>query len=143
VRFFRWLSSLDLKNDWTSWSALWRAVPLLFFVFYFSSQAVTENNAASRQQTSYGLVSDCHNASHGEHFCDYAFPTNGDEYRGSGSVSQNVQLGSTVLVYYDSHDPSNNALEGFSEQSRKDRDYAFLFLALTAIIIAIVLWRNL
>lgn len=45
-----------------------------------------------------------------------------------------------MTVYYDSRDPSVSALEDFSEQSRKDLRFVYIFLVVFVFAVAFVLW---
>jgi hypothetical protein len=45
-------------------------------------------------------------------------------------------------VYYDSQNPAMNALEDFSEKSRKDRNVAYMLLFVVAALVAFILYAK-
>jgi hypothetical protein len=142
VNFFGSIFAPRPKTDSKSGYFLWRTVPLLAFIFFIAFQVETDEDAASRQQTSFGLVTECRYYGKGGHYCDYTFPVGGEQYAGTSSANSNVQFGKTVVVYYDFQDPNRSALQDFSEKSRKDRNYLYLFLFLFAAFVAFILYSK-
>jgi hypothetical protein len=127
-----------------SHNSLWRAVPgLLFFVFsacFFGFKAAGEKDAASREQTSFGLVTGCKDSTRGANYCHYTFSAGDEQYRGVSQAASDVVFGQTMTVYYDSQDPTINALEDFSEKSRTDENWLYVFLLLIVAFIALIFY---
>jgi hypothetical protein len=116
----RWFFAPRSKDDWKSWRSLVITFPFIIGVFLVAPQAMRENTAATRQQTSQGIVTAYEPYNHNE--CSYTFTANGRLYSGIRSAATtDVRVGDRVLVYYDSQDPTVNALEDFSEMSHNDR----------------------
>jgi hypothetical protein len=130
------------KNDWKSWHSLWKALPLLVLFLIFASRAATENDAASRQLTSFGTISDCERSGRSGYHCIYVFPVDGEQYTGDSASDSYRLLGNTVVVYYDSQKLTMTALEDFSVKSRKDRNTACIFLLMIAALVAFVLYSK-
>jgi len=84
-----------------------------------------ENDVASRQQESSGVVSECNKGTRGVNYCHYIFSANNGEPReGFSEAESSVALGQTVRVYYDSENPSSNALKDFTVTSRSNALWA-------------------
>ena len=130
------------KINWKSWHSLWYAVPLLFGVFVFASRARVENDAAIMQQTSYGTITDCERCGRSGYCCNYVFPVDGEQYTGSSRSDTYLLFGHTAVVYYDSQDPTMSALEDFSRQSRRDRNFVYILLLMIVALVAFVLYSK-
>jgi hypothetical protein len=112
-------SAPSSKSGWTSWNSLWYAILLLFLLFHFASHAMSENDEASMQRTSFGTITDCERSGRSGYFCKYVFPVDGEEYTGGDRVDSYRMFGQIVMVYYVSQEPSVNALEEFSQKSHR------------------------
>ncbi len=130
------------KNDWKSWHSLWKALPCLVGFLIFASQAATENDAACRQRTSFGTISDCERSGRSGYHCSYVFPVDGEPYTGDSASDSYRLLGHTVVVYYDSQKLTMISLEDFAVKSRKDRNIAYIFLLMTVALVAFVLYSK-
>jgi hypothetical protein len=112
--------------------------PLVFGVLTVAPQAAREAKAANRQQTSQGVVTAYDRSDHNQ--CSYTFSVLGRHYTGRrGADTTDVTVGDPVLVYYDSQDPSMNALEGFSTMSHRDRGFCSILLFVIGVFAAVVL----
>jgi hypothetical protein len=122
----------------------WRAVPGLFFLLafacFFGVKAAGEKDAATRQQTSFGLVTECTNGAHGGHSCHYSFSAGDEQYIGVSQADSDVVFGRNVTVYYDSEDPTINALEDFSDKSRTDENWLYIFLMVIVVFAALIFY---
>ena len=127
-------------SNWTSWRSLFKTIPLLLGVLFFAYQASRENDAATRQQTSFGILTDCQRSGRGGNRCSYTFSADGEQYIGSSSVATDGKFGDTVEVYYDSQNPTMNALEDFSERSHKARNFVYILLLVTGAFWAFILY---
>jgi len=47
-----------------------------------------------------------------------------------------------VVVYYEYQDPTISALEDFSRQSRRDRNFVYIFLSMIAALVVFVLYSK-
>jgi hypothetical protein len=131
------------KTDWTSWHALWRALPFSILACFFTFQAVDERNIANKQQTSFGVITDCREAGRDpRNHCNYTFPVGNKMYPGNSPAQRLDQFGSTVVVYYDVQNPVTNSLEDFSDTCRRDRHFAYVFILLTAGVVAFILFSK-
>ena len=134
--------ALGSKNDGKSRRSLWQ--PVIFFVFcivFFGFRAADQYDAASRQQTSFGTVGQCERRGRGhENYCHYTFPVGDEQYAGVSQAAPDLELGQTVVVYYDNQDPGVNALENFAEQSRKSRRFVYVFLLVLVAVVAFTVW---
>jgi len=130
------------KNDWKSWHSLWKALPCLVLFLIFDSQAATENDTACRQRTSFGTISDCERSGRSGYHCSYVFPVDGEQYKGDSASDSYRLLGNTVVVYYDPQKLTTTSLEDFSVTSRKDQKLAYLFLLISAALVAFVLYSK-
>jgi hypothetical protein len=129
------------ENDTKPYSPLWKAVPaflfLLFFVYQHAVKAAGEKDTASRQETTFADVLDCKAGGKTGKYCHYVFLDSDERsYVGGDLTSSGAEMGQTVNVYYDSQDPSVNALENFSAKSRDDENWAYIFLLLAAGVLA-------
>ena len=131
-----------LSGDGKSQRSLWGLIIfLLFGLSFFSLRAGTETDAASRQQTSFGTVTQCELRGKGaDNYCHYTFPVGDEQYAGVSKTAREVGFGQTVEVYYDSEHPGTNALEDFSQQSRTDRRLEYIFLLALVSIVTFTLW---
>jgi hypothetical protein len=129
-------------NDGKSWHPLWQLVPFLIFcIFFFGFRAANQNDAASKQQTSFGIIGQCEHRGRGnENYCHYTFPVGDEQYLGVNQAASELELGQTVVVYYDYQDPGVNALEDFAEQSRKSWRIVYVLLSVLAAVVAFILW---
>ena len=132
----------NAKNCGNPWHPVWKIVPfLLFAVFFFGLRAVNQNEAASRQQTSFGIISQCERRGRGnENYCHYTFPIGDEQYTGVSKADSEPVFGQTVVVYYDYQNPEVNALEDFNDQSRKSRRFVYILLLVLAAVVAFILW---
>jgi hypothetical protein len=141
VDFSRWYLAHRHKNDWTSWRSLFITFPFVLGVLFVAPQAAKEHAAATRQQTSQGVVTAYDRSNHNQ--CSYDFSVLGRPYSGRRSAdTTDVTVGDHVLVYYDSQDPTMNALEDFSEMSRRDRGFCYMLLFLIGVFAAVVLYAR-
>ena len=129
-------------NFGKSWHPLWKLVPFLVFaVFFFGFRAVSQNDAAGNQRTSFGMIIQCEHRGRGnENYCHYTFPVGDEQYAGVSQAAPDLELGQTVVVYYDNQDPGVNALENFAEQSRKSRRFVYVFLLVLVAVVAFTVW---
>jgi hypothetical protein len=70
------------------------------------------------------------------------FPVDGEQYTGSDRADSYLLFGKTVVVYYDSQDPTMSALDDFSGKSRRDRNFVYIFLLMVAALVAFVLYSK-
>jgi hypothetical protein len=130
------------ENDGKSRRSLWPPASfLLFCIVLFGYRAAVENDAASRQQTSFGTIVQCEERGRGwENYCHYTFPVGDEQYAGVSKAERGVAFGQTAMVYYDSQNPRVSSLENFSEQSRENMRFVYFLLLALAAIVAFVLW---
>jgi len=108
---------------------------------FFGYRAINQNDAASDQQTSFGIISQCEHRGRGnENWCHYTFPVGDEQYSGVNQADSELEFGQTVVIYYDSHDPRVSAIEDFTEQSRKSKRFVYVLLLAVAAVIAFILW---
>jgi len=114
---------------------------LLFCIVFIGFRAANQNDAANRQQTSFGIVGQCERRGRGnENYCHYTFPVGDEQYTGVSQAAPELEFGQTVVVYYDRQDPGVNALEDFAEQSRKSRHFVYIFLLVLVGVVAFTVW---
>jgi hypothetical protein len=120
----------------------WRAVPVLLFpLVLFGVRAVNRSGAASRQETSLGVVGLCEQRGRGnETYCHYSFAVGNEKYTGVSRAALGLMFGQAATVYYDREHPSINSLEDFSEEARRDKDIVLFLVLLLAGMVAFVLW---
>ena len=142
MSLFQRVFALRSKNDGKSRHPLWKPVPfLVFVVLFFGFRAANESDTASRQQTSFGTILQCEERGRGhENYCHYTFPVGDEQYTGVNQASSERGFGQIVVVYYDLQDPGVNALEDFTEQSRKNRQFVYIALLVLAAVVAFILW---
>jgi len=130
------------KNDRKPRHSLWPPVFVwLFFIVFFGFRAAEKKDVASRQETSSGILGDCkHRGKGNEIFCDYTFWVGDYRYTSVAHAASETEPGQTVEVYYDSQNPNVSALEDFSQQSRKNMRFVYIFLLLLAANIVFLLW---
>ena len=87
-------------------------------------------------------MTECKRTVHGENQCHYSFLAGDGHYTGSSSVSSDTGFGQIVVVYYDSKDPTWNALEDLSAKGREDEDWACIFLLLIATFSAFLFYAK-
>ncbi len=138
MEFSRWYLAHRRHNDWTSWRSLFITFPFVLGVLLVAPRAAREQAAATSQQTSQGVVTAYDRSDHNQ--CSYDFSVLGRRYSGRSSAdTTDVTVGDHVLVYYDSQDPTMNALEDFSQMSRRDRGFCYFLLIVTGVFVAVVL----
>jgi hypothetical protein len=116
---------------------------LIFCVLFFGFRAGVERDVAIRQTTSFGTIGQCEHRGRGnENYCHYAFPVGDEQYMGVNRAAPEVSFGQTVMVYYDSQDPGVNALEDFSQQSRKNKRFVYILLLVLAAVVAAIVWDS-
>lgn len=116
---------------------------VLFCIVFFGYRAAVHRDSSTVQRTSFGTISQCEIRGRGhENYCHYTFPVGDQQYEGVNKAESDAGFGQTVTVYYDSRDPSVSALEHFSEQSRKDLRFVYIFLGVLVVTIAFVLWNR-
>jgi hypothetical protein len=144
MNFFYRIFEPRSKNGGKSWHPLWKPVPFLVFaVFFFGFRAANQNDAASKQQTSFGIISQCEHRGRGnENYCHYTFPVGDEHYAGGGQADSELGFGQTVVVYYDYQNPGVNALKNFTEQSRKSWLYVYILLLVLVAVIAFIFWER-
>ena len=144
MNFFYGAFAPRSKNDGTPWHLLWRSVPVLVFcVLFFGYRAGVEGKTASRQRTSFGIIGECERHGRGnDNYCHYTFPVDDEQHVGVDRAESEASFGQTVVVYYDSQDPRVNALEDFSEQSRKNRRFVYIFLLVLAAVVVAIAWSR-
>jgi hypothetical protein len=142
VNFFNRVSGSLSRDDGKSRRSLWPLVSLLLFcIIFFGYRAAVENDSAHRQQTSFGTVIQCEQRGRGnDNYCHYTFPVGDEQYAGVSKAEQGLGFGQTAMVYYDSQDPRVSALEDFSEQSRSNTRFVYLFLLALAATVAFTVW---
>jgi hypothetical protein len=141
MNFFQRFFAPRQKIDWQSWRSLFITFPFVIGVLLVAPQAVRENLAASRQLTSQGTVTAYEPSNHNH--CSYTFTAKGRLYSGTRSAATtDVRVGDRVLVYYDSQDPTMNALEDFSEMSHNDRGFAEILLFVIGAFSVVILYSK-
>lgn len=142
MSFFHRVFAALSENDGKSRRSMWPPVLFLVFcIFFFGYRAANESDAASRQQTSSGIIGQCEQRGRGhQNYCDYTFSVGDEQYTGDNQAADGLELGQTVMVYYDGRDPTANALEDFAEQSRESRRLVYIFLLVLVAVVAFVLW---
>lgn len=132
------------RSSARKWHPLWKPVPFFVFcVLFFGYRAVTESRVAAREQTSFGIVGECEQRGRGnDTYCHYTFPAAGEQYLGVSRAALGTRIGATVVVFYDSLDPGVSALADYSEQSRTDRRWVYVFLVLLAGTVSFITWRG-
>jgi len=67
----------------------------------------------------------------------------GTQYSGKRSAATtDVTVGDRVLVYYDSQEPTMNALEDFSEMSHRERNFVYILLTVIGAFVAVILYSK-
>lgn len=116
-------------------------VVALFWIVFFGYRAVVESDSASRQETSFGTIGQCEERGRGhENYCDYTFSIGDEQYTAVRKAARGLEIGQSVTVYYDGQDPQINALEDFSEQSRRDLNVVYIAGLALVIVAAFALW---
>ena len=114
---------------------------MAFCIVFFGFRAEVAHDSASRQQTSFGTILQCEHRGRGNgNYCDYTFPVGDEQYANVDKAAPELELGQTVVVYYDSKYPETNALEDFSEQSRKDGRFVSILLLVFGAVVAAIFW---
>jgi hypothetical protein len=67
------------------------------------------------------------------------FPVGDERYTGVSQADSELGFGQTVVVYYDCQNPGVNALEDFTEQSRKSKLFVYILLLVLAGVVAYIL----
>jgi hypothetical protein len=91
----------------------------------FTAKTEKYVHAAQRQQTGFATIVGC-NDSGKQRTCGYLFWAGERQYGGRASVGRDTDYGQVKFVYYDSGNPSVNALEDLGAKGRTDRNIAFL-----------------
>ena len=127
-----------------SWHPLWKVVPFLVLGFVsFGFRAADENDAANRQQRTFGTITDCEQrGKEYDNSCHYTFSVGDDQYVGVNRAAREDGFGQIVYVYYDDRDPRVNALKDYSAQSRTDRRWAYVLLLALAAVITGIFWAG-
>jgi hypothetical protein len=113
----------------------------LFCIVFFGYRSTIENDSASRQKTSFGIIGQCDERGRGhENYCHYTFSVGDEQYTAVNKAERGVEFGQTVTVYYDGQDPQVSALEDFSEQSSHDLRFVYILGSVLAAVVAFVLW---
>ncbi|MFC5863244.1 hypothetical protein ACFPT7_13145 [Acidicapsa dinghuensis] len=122
--------------------SLWPFIAFaLFGILFFAYQAAVENDLASRQKTSFGIIGQCEERGRGhDNYCDYTFSVGDAQYTAVSKAERGVGFGQTVAVYYDSQNPRFSALEDFSEQSRHNLRFVYILGLVLVAVVAFVLW---
>jgi len=138
---FREALAIRFKKDGKPWHPLWRPVPFLVILIIFNTvRAANEHDSASRQRTSSAVIGQCENFWRSGNHCHYTFSVGDSQYVGVSEAALGVFYSQHAVVYYDSQDPTVNALKDFSEQSRSSNRFGFvMLLALVAVLIIIFL----
>jgi hypothetical protein len=136
--------SQRVKDGGKPRSRLWGfALITVACIVFYVHLAITENDAARRQRTSFGTTSQCERRGRGlENWCHYSFAVGDNWYRGVSQTYPEVTFGQTVEVYYDSQNPRMNALEDFSAKSRKDERFVYILLLVLAATGTFILWNE-
>ncbi len=104
---------------------------------------MVENDSASRQQTTFGTITQCEERGRGwDNYCHYTFPVGNEKYEGVSKAAQGLGFGQIAKVYYDSQDPQISALEDFSEQSRKSMRLVYFSGLILAATVGFTLWNR-
>jgi hypothetical protein len=107
-------------------------------MLFVAPQAAREQAAATRQQTTPGIVTGYDRSDHNQ--CSYDFSVLGRQYSGRRPAdTTDVRVGDHVLVYYDSQDPTMNALEDFSAMSRRDRGFCYILFFVIGVFAVVIL----
>ena len=114
----------------------------LSYALFFGYRAAGHRHVANRQETSFGLVAECKNSGKGANYCHYTFSTEDGQYRGVSQAGSDVVLGQTVTVYYDSQNPALNSLEDFSEMSRTEENWLYVYLSLSIGVVVFIFFSK-
>jgi hypothetical protein len=119
------------------------ALYLFLAALFLAFRATGEKDTASRQQTSFGIIAQCERRGRGgvDDYCHYTFPVGDEQYIGVNQAASGLEFGQTVVVYYDRQDPGVSALEDFSEQSRNNMRFVYIFLLALVATVAFII-RN-
>jgi hypothetical protein len=128
------------KSDWTSWGTLFKTVLLLLGALLLGIRAERASDAAKREQTSFGVVTECEHHARAGNYCHYTFSVGDERYIGADPAVSEVEFGHTVQVYYDSQDPRMNSLEDFSAESRRDKKFIYILLFAIGAFAAFVMY---
>jgi Protein of unknown function (DUF3592) len=85
-------------------------LPLVLFSILLLQQCLRHEQISKRQRTTFGTVNTHEPANHNRY--GYIFLVAGKQYSGWGHPSE-PRIGQPVTVYYDSQDPSENALSSY------------------------------
>jgi hypothetical protein len=113
----------------------------LFCIVFFGYRAAVENDTASRQKTSFGIIGQCEERGRGhDNYCDYIFSVGDKQYTAVSKAERGLNYGQTVTVYYDAQNPRSSSLEDFSKQRRHDLRFIFIVGLLLITVVAFALW---
>lgn len=101
----------------------------------------TDRAIAARQQTADGLIT-AHEPSNHNQFV-YTFSANGTSFTGRESPKdQDLEVGKSVLVYYDPLNPAKNALTDFSDLSMESLGPLPLLVLGVGAVACFIIWRR-
>jgi hypothetical protein len=114
---------------------------LLFGIVFYAHRALVENTSASRQETSFATIAQCEVRGRGNtNYCHYTFSVGDGQYTGVSEAESDAAFGQIVVVYYDTQDPNTSALRDFSDRSREDKHFVYIFLLVLVATLAFVVW---
>ncbi|MGA3372847.1 MAG: DUF3592 domain-containing protein [Terracidiphilus sp.] len=128
-------TSNRISRDWDppSWRALYIAFPWMIGLV-FSLYCIVRNEAvAVRERTTYGIIRKHEPANHNSF--GYEFSVNGKIYTGWQIPATEYEIGQSVLVYYDPHDPTTSSLYSFSEGNFGPPIFCFVGITVVAVVI--------
>lgn len=118
-------------------------LPWVVMILSLVSDSHDARDIASRQEMASGTIT-AHDSRKRPRY-EYTFSVEGRAFRGwqIPEGSQKWTVGQPVIVYYDSRDPTKNALRDFSERSLDALGpLPFLFAATTGVLLLIFLLRR-
>jgi Protein of unknown function (DUF3592) len=110
-----------IDSTWESptWWNLFVVVPWLLMLAFLTYSAISHHIVAKRQQTSQAIITAHEKSNHDQY--RFAFSVDGQKYDGLGRTDkEELEIGEKVVVYYDPHNPSKNALKSFETLSLED-----------------------
>jgi hypothetical protein len=125
-----------------SWLSLWRVLAIAIGIWYYTTKAASEAQAAINQQSTYGLITSCNTSTRHERLCTDTFSVGDARYEGRSSAGSDVEYGQTQVVYFDAQNPAASALEDFSALSRRHRNLAYLLTLVVAAALSFVFYSN-
>jgi hypothetical protein len=142
VNFIRWFFSPRSKDDWRSWNLIFVTIPWIIGILFLLPQFLQKQAVGRRQQLTSGVVTAYEPSNHNQ--CRYTFQTQGKQYSGiSSALSERVNIGEQVQVYFDPQNPVTNSLDDFSDSSKSDFSVmVFMTIGIGCIAFCILLARN-